>query len=242
MIARATGKVRPGLRPQLPSRFEDTPIATEVDLSPPKDDHPATASGMNPDPPAARESVLTPEPTEPERTEDQGHAPLSTSSTIPPLPATALSLALRPPVDSDRPHKKALQPIEDRKEDEPPPLRSHVRPGTRQRPSHTSDPTAIATDHAPLSGPDMLNDDEAPSPLLPRDPNMASEQIKQVIDTAPSLSPQRPPEAKEVPPEITIHIGRLELRSETPKPQVRRKTAAPSKVSSLSDYLQGKAQ
>lgn len=84
----------------------------------------------------------------------------------------------------------------------------------------------------------------APEPLLPPDRSASLGETLAAALTQPGAAPASaaPADADEAgPPEITIHIGRLDIRTDAPRPAPTRTRAAPARsLPSLSDYLRGR--
>ena len=85
----------------------------------------------------------------------------------------------------------------------------------------------------------------APAPLIPGAEDAPPEGFAR-ISTPPAARPLRRTsfrqQAEPAPPDITIHIGRIDLRSETAKPERRPRRSRPeTKLTSLGDYLKNGA-
>lgn len=234
MIGRATGAAPSGLRPRLPSRFETD--LSEGGFAETAAEIPATAApdapeAVRPDAPRQRRATR-PAPTPPEAaptTPPEPHravrpapappeaapAPLSEGENAPAPPPPVLPLAV---------HAHPMSPAPDLQEPAPP----HEPPASGETIPTTRSPADAAT-------PDQ------PRPLLPPDPTGArAPEILPGAIPAPDMRLGDATEQAPSEPEITIHIGQLDLRTQPPHAPKPRPRATPAgTLPSLADYLRG---
>jgi len=224
LVGRALGEPAGSLRPRRPSRFESAPgepgfrqiHAEEPAAVVPPSRHAGEASPVEaPTRAARRDPAATPVP---EFTEEQGLSdrPAPQPATRPDRPA-AVHAASPPPsssrLPSDPPREVAPLP----------------EPAAPRRPAPASAPAA--------PGPPI----PAPGPLLPEAVPVLSEAGP---DMAPEASgagdPAMPAGEDPGPPDITIHIGHLDVRAEPARPpRPARQEPRRKSLPSLSDYLRG---
>lgn len=238
LVARAAGTEKPGLQARLPARFEAGGIM--------EDGFSERVEEVTVEPRNAQEEV----PVAPAR---EAFATENVTGEVRADPQKARFLPDLTPRKAQT-HKTETVP-EDRQNDEPPiaealhdvdgpsapptPLLASVelvaeRAVTEER---------LATDAAPASVSQV--GDAPPEPLLSTDP------VEREVEALP-VTPK--PAAKRVergvptvepvdtqPPEISIHIGRIEVRGETEKAAPRKRAPRELKLSSLSDFLGGGA-
>jgi hypothetical protein len=234
LVDQATGTATPGLRPRLPARFETAapdPGLHEIHHEVPA---PSTPTPQPPDP-----AMVT------RRQDDEGPVRPPPESLQPPAamaePAPPPTHA-RPEPDLTPPkaHPAPLAPP-------PPPLLPQA-PAARMAmwtPPAAPPPrveTVSAEDPRPASPPPRRRQ-TAPEPLLPPAEPLPSTILERETPEHPARSadatqPDELPAASA--PEITIHIGRLDIRAEAPKPArpQRQVTTRPS-MPTLADYLRG---
>lgn len=243
LVGRATGAIAPGLRPRLPAMFESAPvpdglteIASEMLARPAHADHQP--------PPRPLAPAATGNPPAPAAALDQPPAPAQATAASPDLPGPLLDVAetVSPPRPTARPGHEApaLRPGDLRA---PPPTWPTVGDGPEARNGpRDAAPLAAMLPPAATASPRR----EAPAALLPAPPDtrldalvvgrLAADRPQVAKHTArAAASPQTAVTAE---PEIAIHIGRLDIRTEPERPAPRR-AAAPSALPSLSDYLRG---
>lgn len=86
---------------------------------------------------------------------------------------------------------------------------------------------------------------DAPAPMLPALPpdRLDVTTIERLVADRPRTGSDAPPPrsdaSPDTTPEITIHIGRLDIRADTPRPAAAPAASAPA-LPSLSDYLRGR--
>lgn len=249
LVGRATGDSFAGLRPRLPSRFESGiretgfqeryaeqsahPTPAPSTESEEEDPRPTSASSTEsktasleqhrrttPTAPAPLQTTVSKarpggsHPITPKRPETGDAAPAILTAPTVPTPLLPEAPSVRPP----------LAPLQ-----EP----SGYRP---QIPSHRDDLEHTQPEHRE---PPHL----APEPLLPTTPATSLTGNLAVADTVSPLDAINGPFApdEETSPEISIHIGRLDIRSEAPKPAPQKRPATPARsLPSLSDYLRGR--
>jgi len=231
LVGRAMGEASGNLRPRLPSRFEASLHATGW-----QDIHAAVPTASEPSAglaPRAAQPALRPAP----RASDSPPAPLpqvvqqtagapmapqppkvphthATSRSAP--PPVAAPAAAPPPLLPEAATAPALQGLQ-------PPV-DPPSPNERSAPGRTLPPPV------------------APTPLLSADPRPHRIQVPDVAlprhQSAPVAEGQ--PAAPGAPePEVVIHIGRLDIRTDRPKPAPTPRAVRPSGMPSLADYLRG---
>ncbi|WP_299605112.1 hypothetical protein [uncultured Tateyamaria sp.] len=237
LVARAAGTEKPGLQARLPARFEAGGMTEdgfservdEVTVEPrnsreeisaaPAREAPATESvteEVRADPREARFSPeLTPRTAQKRRAET---APEDRQNDGPPF------AELRHEVDeTSAPHAPPLTAVE----------RVTERVVTEER---------LAADAAATSTPPK--GDAPPEPLLFTEPAEREVEALPVAPIPPKRAERGAPAGDPVgtqPPEISIHIGRIEVRGETEKAVPRKRAQRDLKLSSLSDFLGGSA-
>lgn len=237
LIARATGAPTSGLRPRLPTLFEGSVgqngfevIQHETPVSEPA--HPQTQQA-----PRARATAPSPQTTD--RPIPEAIPSFSkTAQPVPPAPRAAA------PVQ----HPLAAQPQERRPtQPEPAPLLP-ARPAPQ--PSfgvHAAERNVTASTTAPVAAdrndqatpetppPPPLLQPRWPETVTPPEPGAAS--AASASRTAALFAKHTEPPA----PEITIHIGQLDIRSAQAQPIAPQRPAPTTRnLPSLSDYLRGR--
>jgi hypothetical protein len=214
LVGRATGTQVPGLRPRLPALFEgDARSAGFLEVA-----------AESPAPPANAETA------EPVSAPSQHRSaaerdPLSQTAHPAPLVPPSKSAGLVEPVDAP-PAASPATPAQ-------PPLRSAAQPVDAREARPLAPPSPIASSEVP----------PAPSPLLPVQP--ARDLAQRIATLSAGMAPGLPrPVAAEVvaptEPEITIQIGRMDIRAESPAPRPAQPRASPAaSLPSLADYLRG---
>lgn len=235
LVARATGAATSGVRARMPARFEGAGLA-EDGFSVVSEDVPAAAAGIALSGPnvAQKETV------------DRGPVDAPTAGAEP----IAESPLDDPPIAAYRPEALLHEPLAQ-------PDMAHSSEDSALS-SVMSDPSIAASEDG-LPEPqtlDLLTEvsgplperaeapDRAPVPMLPRDQPLESSENAPVSGLKLNTSQmQAPPAANTVPqaPDITIHIGRIELRSEAARPPKPKRAARQSSMPTLADYLKGGA-
>ncbi|WP_157935884.1 hypothetical protein [Paracoccus zhejiangensis] len=213
LVGRATGAETPGLRPRLPGRFEGG--AGELGFREVADEVVA------PQIPDAKQAEEVP-------AEGQGRPSAPAEPAASPIrPAPLLPPAHAP----SQPRVAAAEPATA----EPPAIAGHAPAA----PLEAAEPRVSTV--TPSLAPDPIR--SAPPPLLPVQPH---ERLEQAITTR--LVEHTPAHPHSVPlqlteaapePEITIHIGRLDIRSDTPAPRPASRAPQQPSLPSLADYLRG---
>lgn len=237
LVGRATGQVSEGLQPRLPARFESAtrePGLNEIR----SEESPA------PSPPAASEpEVSTP-------LSRRAHAPAIDAPAEPMQPPAA-------PVEGTFPSTPtevhvAGQPIDhapppaDLEAAAPAPLLPQI---AAMQTFSAETPHRESTKQIPGGASQVLNAETVPvrpdPPRSPPEPLLPADTAASPLE-APAIAPATPrTEAAPIPdnaepPEITIHIGRLDIRTEAQKPSPPKRPATqPRAMPSLSDYLRG---
>jgi hypothetical protein len=251
LVGQASGDLSAGLRPRLPSRFEsgirETGFQeTQAEQSPRPTPTPA---------PSTESDEGSPRPAPASSTESETASLSHTRRITPPAPAPLPTRDSEGRLDGPHPitHKRTTtgdaspgistaSPVPTPLLPEALSLRTPLAP--LQEPSGHR--PQIAGHRVDLEHPRQEHRDpphSAPEPLLPPDPAASLTGNLAVADTVPPLDaidgPSAPDEA--APPEISIHIGRLDIRSEAPKPAPQKRSATPARsLPSLSDYLRGR--
>lgn len=229
LVGRATGEVAGGLRPRRPSRFESTlretarvavnaeagaPPAAAPDRVRRDDPGPTPARGAEPVP-----AIATAAPRPPAA--PPASTPAPGDPTAPPADRNAPTQGgRRRAADPQSPPPPAAAPLADPRTDEP--------AGTRGHPGAPPPRPGSAT----------------PPPLLPPRPLPGlAEDFRSALGPAPpppETSRTRGPETEPSPPDVTIHIGQLDVRSEAPPARrPARDAAGRAGLPSLADYLRG---
>ncbi|MFA0811103.1 hypothetical protein [Microbulbifer epialgicus] len=245
LVGRATGDVSAGLRPRLPSRFETN--GREYSF---REIH--TEENTQPSPSPVKES----------KTKIDSYAGSSTSAAIKSSPAQVIQpveISIDAPSPIARPsmtgEKRAGKPLPVT----PSPLLTETHASTMSSEMNASIPEDVSHQesrapiqesgmevlpHSPSYRPNLAPD-RLPEPLLPQSPT--SNFIEQ-LETTATAPPLKTPAASEetetdvvAPPEINIHIGRLDIRSEMQKtPPSKHRASQARSLPSLSDYLRGR--
>jgi hypothetical protein len=238
MVARATGETSASLRPRRPARFESFAETAETGFSEAHIErvaHAAPASAGRSEPsmrePAAR--ALLPDDAEP-----------------PPegVPATAAAMRIR---------ATALAPSRPSREGAPllhasaPPAPNPLLPETMRSPAASA---VRSQQEAPATGAvlqDFGHADHTERRVAPRAAPESLLALESAARLAEALTAAaggqraaRDPAARAdtdqaAEPEITIHIGRLDIRADSPKRAELRRVAKPRSLPPLSDYLRG---
>jgi hypothetical protein len=236
LIGRANGAASGGLRPRLPSPFEAgfqsggfTEIHAETPAAPTPGDHPQ----IKPSPPPQHlasdrdETRVPPAALQPSVPDNPSRQPPSAALREKAPSGTMPTLRAEPP-----PAPAPLLPTEIRRGE----TALEVSPDL-------SELIGAADTVGPQSSDPGNRPHTVPEPLLPPD---TSARLLQFLDAGPA--PQPPdvrPDTQDTTtahaqPAITIHIGRLDIRSEAPKTTAPpRRAAAPRSLPGLSDYLRG---
>jgi hypothetical protein len=227
LVARATGQAPPALRPRLRSRFEGSPGTGLVEEATERAAPPASPS---------REA---PVPHETRREEPPLERPLAASGAAEPLGRVAEEHRRAAPIERETPTARpraphpapppALMPAEPLQAEAQRPAPAAPTRGVPARVELAREPTVLAGRAPPL-----LLDPAPPSAI--RWPEPSTEAVAGGV-AAPPVGARAASEAPT--PEISIHIGRIELRSDAPKPERAARRTRPA-VPSLGDYLRGK--
>ncbi|WP_299773911.1 hypothetical protein [uncultured Tateyamaria sp.] len=237
LVARAAGKQKPGLQARLPARFE--------------------AGGMTEDGFSERVEEVAAEPRH--AREESSPRPVrevpASESMTEDVRAESVEARFSPDMPSPAVPKRRTEPErEDRQDDGP--LFVEVREGSDgtsvgPAPLLTAEERVmervvkgerLVAESAPPSA--FLAGDEPPEPLLPTEPAerevgslpvapMPAQRVERGTPLGEPLDTQ--------PPEISIHIGRIEVRGEAEKAAPRKRAPRELKLSSLSDFLDGGA-
>ncbi|NVO58272.1 hypothetical protein HW561_21020 [Rhodobacteraceae bacterium B1Z28] len=234
----ASGRAQARLRPRLPTRFEPGGYAEDGFVT---RDQEIAASAPNSD---RRESALD-SPAQPQRKPQKQREQRATDASRP-IPS-------RPQPD----------PPASRRELGPLPIPESVTSETVQNPPHLSNqPTRPAQEKPDQPMPQIIEQtaetdgiihhhhydtlppaDTPPDPLLPPVENPKFNLTAQILPEPRGERPDRVAagaSGPSAPPEITIHIGRIDLRTPQPEKPRRPKPKGPkAPVASLSDYLKG---
>lgn len=232
LVARATGAERAGVQARLPARFEAGGMA-EDGFSERVDEVAAPRRAREEAAPLPVREARGEEPVFEERRDDP--------EAVPPSPEVPRQEA-RVKVTREAPDE-GRQPIAERLGEaetpaSPAPLlstteRTVERVVVEERSVAAAEPPrARAERYAP------------PAPLLPPEPGRSA-LAPLPAPHVPARRVERQAEAREAPapqpPEISIHIGRIEVRGEAEKPAPRKRAPREVKLASLSDYLGGGA-
>ena len=237
LVARAAGTEKPGLKARLPARFE--------------------AGGMMEDGFSERVEEVAVEPRNAQ--EEVSVAPAREASTTENVTREVRADPQEARLSQDlTPRKAQKRPTEtvpeDRQNDGPAfaePWHDADGPSAPPTPllttvervvEHAVTEERLAADATPTSAP--FEEDAPPEPLLSTDPverevealPVAPIPAKRVERGVPTVEP-----VDTQPPEISIHIGRIEVRGETEKAAPRKRAPRELKLSSLSDFLGGGA-
>lgn len=237
LFARATGQADSNLRPRAPARFEDTGTH---------------ATGFRP----ASEEVVVTSPVPPQAEPDEAQQ-------IPANRAAARADTADSGVrEADEDDTRSPTPRRNKRHSAPPPLLPADRTSPLDPPRVDSDtgdrraavrgPPADSTPHGerpdePDAGSADIDEQPKFMPILPRRLSGLAGDDQRTIPR-PDLADQAafPGQARRtgiVPeaPEITIHIGRIELRSDSvsAKAKPERRAEREKSTTSLSDYLKG---
>jgi hypothetical protein len=233
LLGRATGEAQAGLRPRVPTLFErgfaetgflESAAVVLADRPPPEPAVEATAA-------PARQRDRAPDATE---------SPLPE---VPPREPPADAALLRPARAAPRVPESASgrQAAPEAAPDARPPVPLIAEVPTRPAPVLPVPPPA-ATDGAAEPG----SDTHAPGPpaqLLPAEPakRVHERVVERMTGTRAGAQPAAAvqPSAPAAEPEISIHIGRLDIRADAPEPAPRRGPPPTRSLLSLSDYLRG---
>lgn len=242
LIGRATGAEMAGLRPRLPALFESSGDQAGFDERQQEASVPASSR------PELRRSVPPPAP---------AAAPRSIAD--PERRAAASDVQAQAPIEAQ---SSGLAPSRSLNATQPPDASSPAIPAPLLRTEVTSAPTSPAgpettgetPSHAaplpemrqePASHPNrQIAQGELPDPPRPLlqelTPDRAAKENRHIAQ-APAASPRPDPRDEAVQPEITIHIGQLDVRSATPQPVAPQRSAPRARnLPSLSDYLRGR--
>jgi len=236
LVARATGSSSTGLHPRVPAFFGTH--AAQSGFEDISQDIPAPAM----------ETTHPAQPTASMRETSVEHEPSAAVLKQPAQATSAPAQPLRQPPPAQQPPGQAAQRVARQPQPEPllneRPLatgKTAPDPSAPVRPTQTlgHEPTADAV-RADVRAPDL----DPPPPLL----QMAAQHRNDPADAAASTIPPPAPFAslssqhtESAQPEITIHIGQLDIRSEQPAPIAPQRPApATRNVPSLSDYLRGR--
>ncbi len=233
LVARANGTATPGLRTRLPSHFEAGNSAAQEGFFTVQEDVPARP---------------TPEPHSPPVAEAPQHRQQDTPRAEPP-PGEHNLHNPEPPAPLQPPAQKADTQMAEPTvlPTEAPKVPSSGQNQTPQPLLPETPPSEVHITHLeqaasePERQPIARIETSAPEPLLPADKATVVEHIPHAVAaTAPKQHSQAPLSTAEPnPPEITIHIGRIDLRSDAPRPAQSRTPAKRPTLPSLSDYLKG---
>lgn len=241
LIARATGAPTTGLRPQLPSLFETS--GGHVGFEEIQQDTPVRS-------PATAQSQPSVAPSDP------ASMPQTTINSEPGAVAAKAPAAAPDPRDAQTsaPQSRSL-PAQSKQQH---PLQDHVQPApllSKHSPNTARTTTRSAVTSPPLKteadqGADRPHTDtpyEAtppPPPLLETTTPDATGNVEtREAPTAPypTAASNAAANTEAAAPEITIHIGQLDIRSEQPQPVAPQRPAPRTRnLPSLSDYLRGR--
>jgi hypothetical protein len=227
LIGRATGEVSTGLRPRLPSRFEtgirDTGL---LEIHAEEHTRPTSAPSAQPEPTAPRHlprAAVAVSLADPPSAPLQTPAPQPHDPASPPITAAPSAIVAAPPTPGARTAPVPLLPA-----------------------APTRTPTMTSPPPLPHATPRVETPQlrSAPEPLLPRAPaSRLSEAQLEALNAAPSAgevtSAAQSTPGEAAAPEITIHIGRLDISTAAPKPAAPRRTTQSRSLPPLSDYLRG---
>lgn len=236
LIGRATGRIEPRLRPRSPGRFETTPGEWARPLVNSSEDQPVTQEA--PDRPMNESDADAP----------AVHG-MTMSVPVPEDIGAPAKTAPNRPTDAEPP--KRQRQMETTAEHAPAPARvnrfleqveSQQEPPPRllvPEPDEASSQRVRAAREI-----ERFDAPEPPAPLLPLDqatePNLSPLQF--IAQEHPALAslgrtPGEPSAASELP-DIVINIGQIDVRAESPRPQVKKQRRAERPaMTSLSDYL-----
>lgn len=233
LVARATGAVRPGVVPRLPARFE---AGTGPDLGGPE-----TTSDLPLPVPVQQDA--------PEGSQKSWSAPAAIPDTVP-LVARNSGVPTRQAVPTAGLTRLGpVPPVSP----EPGPVRVEARdPQARSLPepvAFSPEPLLPSVPAAPRAVPEPPVGQLVPEPdkrvgpapvaLLARVPEPAREDP---ATARPQVAPRRmqsaiaPPE----PPEIVIHIGRVDIRSDAAPARREKSPKRRAELTPLADYLRGR--
>ena len=241
LIGRATGELSAGLRPRLPSRFESGIRETGIQEILAEDTAPrATAPLEQPDSntdrvnsSARRRTAKSPvaepapAPPQPPRTCRPESQPIADT----PVAAEDTSRFTSTPASPLAPLLPAAPQTSTAS------LVAALTPDTRQNQPALGD--------APQQQPERHDlPQAAPPPLLPLDPTPSfTDTLSEAArgQRIPSANSEKAAPEEASAPEITIHIGQLDIRAEQPKPTgaAARRADRPRQMPALSDYLRG---
>ncbi|WP_299706851.1 hypothetical protein [uncultured Tateyamaria sp.] len=238
LVARAAGTETPGLQARLPARFE--------------------AGGMMEDGFSERVDEVTVEPRNAH--EESSGAPATdapaTESVTGEVRADPRETHISPELTPRTAQKRRAETVPEDRQNDGPPV-AELRGDADDRPSAPPAPLVTAVerltervvtqerlpaDAAPSSAP--FEGDAPPEPLLSTEP--AERQVEALpVAPIPTKRAERGAPAGDPvgmqPPEISIHIGRIEVWGETEKAVPRKRAPRELKLSSLSDFLGGGA-
>ncbi|WP_299844398.1 hypothetical protein [uncultured Paracoccus sp.] len=215
LVARATGAETPGLRPRLPGMFEGGAGALGF--------REIADEVVAPQVPEARQAESVPPHTQfrPAAPAEHANPPARPAPLLPPTQApsqpptvAAQSAVIEPTAIADRPPAVSFKPAAPR----------------------------VST-VTPTLAPDPMR--PAPLPLLQVQPperleHSITTRLVETMPARPHSAPHQPADAAPEPePEITIHIGRLDIRSEPPAPRSAPRPSPQASLPSLADYLRG---
>ncbi len=235
LAALASGRASSRLRPVLPARFEPGGFGEE-EFSERHDETPAPPATA---PDRAAEPVpQTLAPPAGPRTRAAPSGPPAGRTLAPETPEAASKAPPAPLIDVPEP---TLRDVQSASTDPAMPAPDALPP---PQPSGRKEQLAPHAPVAPFATAPAVSDAAPPPPLLPPAPRPGFDP-----EPAPSAakSDRRAPAAPAVsstppapPPEITIHIGRIELREAAPPPRERpRPERRAPQVTPLGDYLKG---
>jgi len=240
LVDRASGSATPGLRPRLPARFETAATESwpgELHREMPAQPGPASpAQGQRTDtPPSRNDAPPPPDPLQPR------------------VPLAEVILPSTPPDRPEAPPRGPQQPFATRRTPPEPLMPESPVPRVRspEAPS-SSDPSAVPL-HQAAAEADPLGRQPprvevvqhyrpAPEPLLPPASDMPRAEPAPPPDgpAAESDTARAEGDLESPAPEITIHIGRLDIGAEPPRPaSVPRPASRARPMPSLADYLRG---
>ncbi|MEX0348074.1 MAG: hypothetical protein AB3N15_01530 [Paracoccaceae bacterium] len=236
LVRRATGQATAGLRPRIASRFEApaesgfTEVNEEVTVSV------SAQPSLQPDFERKQPRILDEHNARPERPESppqpevaSDFQPLLEQPAQPDIPQ--MSHAAHSTVDLPQPFVPLFEQVE---ADASNSAEAVVPPERKPELSPESEPPIFAIPESPVS-------QSPPDPLLcPTRELELPAQLTQPASPGPALAD---PEPEAVEPEITIHIGQLDVRARQPsQPATQRQAPArprAAELPSLSDYLRG---
>lgn len=235
----AAGRSSSRLRTKTPSRFEAAGFETTgfetADLGETEAFTTANSDAPNPPPPGIEGRRTSGMRTNkaPDVPQSQQHSDHTSDIHLPPAPL----LTPQPSLSTTNPVALPTQTVQPEPE-----MRSRERstPARGLEPV-TTQPSQPKVDHTieTTVTPVQPHSTEPPAPLLPPEPQKPINFDTQTTREPASQPQNRAMASHTAPPEITIHIGRIELRTDAAKSEKRPHKRPKPDVASLSDYLKG---